>query len=305
MTEEIMNTKEVARYLNIHEKQVYALIKAKKIPATRITGKWIFPRKLIDEWVESNVRSAMEKVRVKARRIEGALLASGSNDPILDMLKSMMRKAYPEFYLFSANTGSMDGLKALKAGYTDIAWCHLFDPESGTDNISFIGQYLQDRKVVVVRLFCREIGLLTVPGNPLQIKGFEDLAREGVRFINRQEGSGTRLLLDYHLARLSILPSSLAGYESEVYTHLDVGLSICSREADAGIATIAVSQLLGLSFTPIAKEGFNMVLDQSTYFHRSVQAFLDILRSDSFRKKVQKMSGYDFMDAGKIIYTKT
>jgi putative molybdopterin biosynthesis protein len=105
MPAEMMNTKEVAQYLGIHEKQVYALIKEKRIPATRVTGKWVFPRRMIDEWIETHAREGLEKVREKSRHIEGALLACGSNDPILDMLQSYMKKTYPEFLILSANTG--------------------------------------------------------------------------------------------------------------------------------------------------------------------------------------------------------
>ena len=116
MSEENMSTKEVARYLGIHEKQVYALIKAHRIPSTWVTGKWVFPKKLIDEWIENNARSGIAEARRKSKRIEGALLAAGSNDPILDILKTYIRKSYPEFYIFSSNTGSTDGLKALSQG---------------------------------------------------------------------------------------------------------------------------------------------------------------------------------------------
>ncbi|MCX5906923.1 MAG: helix-turn-helix domain-containing protein, partial [Deltaproteobacteria bacterium] len=135
MSQEHMSTKGVAEYLGVHEKQVYALIKAKRIPATRVTGKWVFPKKLIDEWIESNAKGGLEKAREKSKGLGEALLASGSNDPILDMLHTYMKKAYPEFYVFSANTGSTEGLKALNMGYTDIAWSHLWDPKSGEYNI--------------------------------------------------------------------------------------------------------------------------------------------------------------------------
>ncbi|NWG02589.1 MAG: helix-turn-helix domain-containing protein, partial [Syntrophaceae bacterium] len=98
MSDEMMNTKEVAKYLGIHEKQVYALIKSRRIPSTRVTGKWVFPKKLIDEWIDSNAKTGFEQAKQKTRKIEGALLASGSNDPILDMLHTYMKKSYPEFY---------------------------------------------------------------------------------------------------------------------------------------------------------------------------------------------------------------
>lgn len=302
MSAEIMNTKEVANYLGIHEKKVYALLKAKKIPATRVTGKWIFPRKLIDEWIERNARNGLSAARQRSRQISGALLAAGSNDPILDMLKTYFRRSFPEIYIFSANTGSIDGLKALNKGLTDMAWTHLLEPESGEYNIPFLSQLLPDLKAVVVNLFFREIGFLVPPNNPLRIRKFEDLTRKKIRFVNRQEGSGTRVLLDYQLQKLGIPSSSIKGYEKEVHTHFEVGLSVLSKEADVGIATIAISKLFGLSFVPITRERFDMVLDQRTFFEKKIQAFIEILGSAAFRQRVEPISNYDFQSCGKILY---
>src|SRR4030066_2512148 len=168
MSDEMMNTKEAAKYLGIHEKQVYALIKSKRIPSTRITGKWIFPKKLIDDWIESNAQKSLGQARQKSRKIEGALLASGSNDPILDMVHTYMRKSYPEFYIFSANTGSTDGLRALNMGYTDLAWSHLLDAKSNEYNIPFLSTYLPNIKPVVVNLFYRDLGFVTAPKHPFR-----------------------------------------------------------------------------------------------------------------------------------------
>ena len=304
MSGEMMNTKEVAQHLGIHEKQVYALIKSKRIPSTRVTGKWVFPKRLIDEWIESNAKTGLEQARKKSKRIEGALLASGSNDPVLDMLHTTMRKSYPEFYIFSANTGSTEGLKALNMGHTDIAWSHLFDPKSGEYNIPYLSTYLPAVKPVVVNLFQRDLGFLVAPKNPFHILGFEDLTQKEVRLINRQGGSGTRVLLDHHLKRLQIPASRIEGYEREVYTHFEVGLSILSKEADAGIATIAVSKLLGLPFIPITQESFDMILDQTTFFEKGIQAFIEILNSREFRNRVERLGSYDFKNSGKVLYSK-
>ena len=304
MSDEMMNTKEAAKYLGIHEKQVYALIKSKKIPSTRVTGKWVFPKKLIDDWIDSSAKGGLEQARQKSKRIEGAFLASGSNDPILDMLHTYMRKSYPEFYIFSANIGSTDGLKALNMGYTDIAWSHLLDPKSGEYNIPFLSNYLPNVKPVVVNLFHRDLGFVVAPKNPLRIRGFEDLAKKEVRLINRQKGSGTRVLLDHHLKRLRISTSNINGYEREVYTHFEVGLSILSKEADVGIATVAVSKLLGLPFIPITQECFDMILDQSTFFKKGIQAFIEVLNSEGFRNRVARLGNYDFKSSGKILYSK-
>lgn len=304
MSEEMMNTKEVARYLDIHEKQVYALIKTGKIPASRVTGKWLFPKGVIDEWIETNARSGLEQARQKSERIAGALLASGSNDPVLDILQTCLRKAHPDLYVFSANMGSMEGLAALERGFTDIAWSHLLDPVTGEYNIPYLARVAPGVKAVVVNLFYRELGFVVARNNPMRITAFADLARQGVRFVNRQAGSGTRLLLDQRLGEEGITGERIGGYDQEVYTHIEVGLAVLAGEADTGIATAAVSTLLGLDFIPITRERFDMICDQSTFFQKGVQALMEVLNSGVFRKRVENLGSYDFSSAGRILYAK-
>ena len=304
MSEEMMNTKEVAGYLGINEKQVYALIKTGRMPATRVTGKWIFPKRVIDGWIEANAKSGLEQARQKSSRISGALLAAGSNDPVLDVLHTCLRKSYPEFFIFSANTGSMEGLAALEKGFTDIAWSHLLDPETGEYNIPYLEKRVPHIKAVVVNLFYRELGFVTAKGNPLHIGAFGDLVRKGVRFVNRQAGSGTRLLLDHHLEKAGVPAGRITGYDQEVFTHIEVGLAILSGEADTGIATAAVSSLLGLDFVSITRERFDMICDQSIFFQKGVQALVEVLNGDVFRKRVENLGNYDFKSAGRILYVK-
>jgi excisionase family DNA binding protein len=303
MSDKLMNTKEVAEYLDIHEKQVYALIKSGRIPCTKVTGKWIFPKKFIDEWIEQNAKEGLKQARKKNSQISGAVLAAGSNDPILDMLLTATKKTHPDFFMFSANTGSTEGLKSLNSGLTDVALSHLYDAESGKYNIPYLGKYLPDVNPVVVNLFKRDIGFLYTKAKTGAVNNFESLTDASIRFINRQEGSGIRLLLDYYLAKEGISPEKITGYQNEVYTHFEVGLAIVSGEADVGIASAAISKLLGLSFLPITSECFDMILDQSTYFQPGVQSFIETLNAASFRNRVEKIGGYDFKDSGKIIYT--
>ena len=135
------------------------------------------------------------------------------------------------------------------------------------------------------------------------VRGIRDLAEPGVRFINRQKGSGTRLILDYFLAENGMEPRSLQGYDTEVYTHFEVGLAVLSGRADAGLATVAVSNLMGLPFVPLVRESFDMVLPQAVFFQNGVQRFMDTLQSVDFRGMVKPLGNYDFNDSGRIIYS--
>jgi len=298
MSREMMNTKEVSEYLGIHEKQVYALIKAGKIPCTRVTGKWLFPVDIIDRWI---AESAEKSYRGEsASKTTDQLLASGSNDPVLDTLLHYLKQAYPDMNIFSSITGSTEGLNLLNSGITDIAFCHLFDAETQKYNIPQISSKFRDKETAVVHLFYREIGFLYAGA---EVREFSDLSKAGLKFINRQPGSGTRIFLDYNLGKAGINPQSINGYDNEVFTHFEVGLSILSGESDAGLATVAISKLMGLNFSPVTRESFDMVLDQKTFFKKEVQAFIELLNSNRFRNRVHPLGNYDFSESGKIIHT--
>ncbi len=300
MPEQMLNTKEVAEYLGINEKQVYALIKAGRIPCTRVTGKWVFPKDLIDEWIDTTAREGGSATAKYERRRNGHLLAAGSNDPVLDLLMSQNNGT--EFRIFTCNTGSTGGLTLMGETGTDIAWCHLFDPDSGTYNIPYVASHLGDRKIAVIHMFKREIGFLLSDGVSKKIKKFEDLA-SGVRFINRQQGSGIRLFLDHNLKKAGTDPSKITGYENEVNTHFEIGLSILEGKADAGISSVAISKLLGLPFVPLVRESFDMVVGKETFFEKGIQAFIETLQSKKFRKSVEPLGDYGFGDSGKILFS--
>jgi putative molybdopterin biosynthesis protein len=298
MPEQLMNTKEVAEYLGINEKQVYALIKAGSIPCTRVTGKWIFPKHLIDEWIDSSARHNPE--RKSSAGPGNRILAAGSNDPVLDLLISQNNTE--SFSIFSCNIGSTQGLQFLKEAKSDIAWCHLFDPESKTYNIPYISSHLSDKKIAVVHLFYREIGILVSQDAAKKIKKIEDLT-SGVRFINRQKGSGIRIFLEHNLKKAGIDPAAIEGYQNEVSTHFEIGLSILSGKADAGISTVAISKLMDLPFVPLARESFDMVIGKETFFEKGIQLFIESLQSKKFRKTVEPLGDYSFADSGKILYS--
>lgn len=294
---EFLNTKQVAKYLGINEKKVYYLAKGGKLPCTRVTGKWVFPKKLIDEWIEENSRGV---VRNRRQEQKDFLLAAGSDDPSLGILRDLYASRKTPASLFMATVGSSAGLTALRDGVADFALAHLLDAETGEYNLSFIQKTIPSG-VAVVPLFHRELGLLLKPGNPLGIRTLADLTRTGVRMINRQQGSGTRHYIEQEFSRLGIDPQAINGYGDSVATHLEVGLKILRQEADAGIATKTTAKLLGLDFSLLTQERFDILVPKERFFSPGIKTLLEIVGSREFRTRVEAMGGYDTSESGRII----
>jgi len=294
---ELMNTREVARYLGINEKKVYFLAKSGKIPCTRVTGKWTFPKKLIDQWIE---RSAAALVARKASAEERVfLLAAGSDDPSLGILHDLYEAQTQPASFFMTTTGSTAGLAAIRSGVADFATAHLLEPARGNANEKEFRIFPAD--AVIVELFYRELGLLVPPGNPKGIKSIRDLARPKLRIINRQRGSGTRIYLDQELARARLDVKKISGYDTVVPTHLEVGLKVLGGAADIGLATRTTAQLLGLDFISLTRERFDAVILKERFFSRGIQVLLGTLGSREFRQQVEALGGYDASESGRII----
>ena len=166
-------------------------------------------------------------------------------------MHSQLRRQRPVVNLASAHVGSLGGLAALRRGETHLAGCHLLDAGTGEYNVADVRRYLPDTPVVIVRLVGRTQGLMVAPGNPLDITALDDLLRSDVRFVNRQRGSGTRVLLDYHLGQLGIEPASVPGYGREEYSHLAVAAAVSGGSANAGLGILSAARALGLDFVPL------------------------------------------------------
>jgi len=237
------------------------------------------------------------------KEIENTIVCIGSHDNALDLLANSLKKHYPKLSLSSAHVGSMGGLTALKRGEAHIAGTHLLDEETGEYNIQVIKKFLPNKKTVLVNLVYREQGLLAPSGNPKNIKGFNDLARNDVVFINRQAGSGTRLLTDYHLKELGLNPKDVMGYEREEYTHMGVASAVLTGIADTGLAILASAKALGLDFIPVAKERYDLAIPFEFCETDMIKALLSIIREDvEFRQTVANLGGYDISDMGKVMY---
>ncbi len=233
--------------------------------------------------------------------IENTVVVVGSHDNTLDILANQMRVHDFRFSLSSSNVGSLGGLIALKNGYCHTAGSHLLDTDTGTYNISYINRYLPDLRVKLVNLVYRQQGLIVPRGNPKGITGIEDLARDDVTFINRQAGSGTRILLDYRLAELDIKPEKIRGYGQDEFTHMSVAVSVLSGAADTGLGIYAAARALNLDFVPIVTEEYDLVIPEVFLEDEKIQLMLEVIRSQRFKELVDGLGGYDTSKTGTVV----
>jgi putative molybdopterin biosynthesis protein len=296
----MMDTREVAEYLNINEKLVYKLLKEKKIPGTRVTGKWTFPRRLIDEWV---IESAKENIGLKnkPKELKDHIVIMGSNDFTIELLSHELSKKFPEYSLSFSNVGSLAGLIALSRGNSHIAGCHLFDPDTAQYNVPYISRYLPGIRTTVINLAYRDIGLMVKPGNPLNIVSIKDLSRPAIKIINRQEGSGTRVLFDYECKKVGIEPMQLDGYGKEVNTHFEVAMAVVSGNADVGLGILSAAKMLNLTFIHLTNEQYDFVIPRENLSAQPIISLIAVIRSTEFKQSINQMGGYDTKDTGKVM----
>jgi putative molybdopterin biosynthesis protein len=235
--------------------------------------------------------------------VENSILAIGSHDLTLDLLAQYLAETNTaeNRRLVSANVGSLGGLVALRRGEAHLAGAHLLDPDTGEYNVRYVKQYLPDTAVVLVTLVGREQGWLVSKGNPKRLVGWQDAANPDVRFVNRQRGAGTRVLLDYELGKLGITAEQVQGYGREEYTHLAVAAAVASGAADAGLGIRAAARALELDFVPLAQERYDLVIPREYYEGVLVRPLLELLHNDRFRTDVAAMPGYDVSIMGQIV----
>lgn len=302
MEQALLTVQEAARYLRLNPRSVYLLAQRGGIPASRVTGKWLFPVRLLEEWLETSARPPRRAPAPSpGPAAPGHLLLAGSDDPALELLPEALAAQPSAPALFRATLGSLGGLQALAAGRADVACAHLVDQASGEYNVSLVQRHLEGRAVVVVTCFHRELGLVVWTGNPRKLASVADLGRRGLRFVNRQAGSGTRTFLDQALVAAGLAPAAVTGYQDAVCTHWGVGLRVLRGEADAGLATRAVANAMSLGFVPLTRERFDLIIPKDAYFRPPVQALLEALRSARFQRGLERLGGYDGAQAGRVV----
>ena len=231
--------------------------------------------------------------------IEQTVFCIGSHDLTLDLMAQFL--AEHDRRLVSANVGSQGGLIALRRVEAHLAGSHLLDPQTGEYNLAYIRQYLPDVPVRVLALVGREQGLMVRRGNPKGIRDLEDLTNPDIRFINRQRGAGTRVLLDYHLTRIAIASERIAGYDQEEYTHLAVAAAIASGRADAGLGIAAAAMALDLEFIPLFQERYDLVIPKHFAEGDLLAPVFKVLADGRFRAAVSQLAGYDVSLMGTLI----
>jgi len=296
----LLNTREVAELLNINEKMVYSLVSEKGLPATKVTGKWLFPKHLVLQWLENETVNYPKEAN-PLPPYHGLLIVCGSNDLLLDKTLSLFNREYPDHAAVFGNMGSLGGIRALRRNLCHIASSHLLQEDEKDYNFGYAGEELGQLPAVVN--FChREQGLFVPKGNPKKIRDVEDLAKKGICIVNRPVGTGTRVLLDGEFKKRGIKGEKIDGYHAELQRHLDVGLAVLSGRADAGPGIKAVAGLLGLDFIPIRRERFDLIVPKDRFFDKGIQLFLGLLRQPSFRGLVEDLQGYDLTHTGEMVY---
>ena len=235
-----------------------------------------------------------------AHELEGTIVAAGSHDPVLDLLASEVRRVHPGTTLASSNVGSLGGLLALRRGEAHLAGCHLLDEVTGEYNVSFVQRYVEG-DFVLVNLVHRVQGLIVAPGNPKSISGLGDAVRDDVAYVNRQRGSGTRVLFDYMLREAGLDASRVHGYDREEYSHLAVAAAVSAGRADIGMGVLSAAKAVGLDFVPLRSERYDLVMPRDVYESDLLRPMLGLLRDDGLRAQVEELGGYDASTMGEIV----
>ena len=245
--------------------------------------------------------TVMVRLLSEEHRLRNTLVVIGSHDPLLDELSDMLHSDAPELYMSSAHVGSMGGIMAVRRGEAHAAGIHLLDTETGVYNLSFLKKYFPNGGVKLLRCVGRQQGLMLPKGNPMGIRSFADIARPGLRYVNRQKGSGTRILMDYLCAKEGVDPAAVYGYEREELTHTSVAVQIAGGSADAGLGIYSAASLYDLDFLPICIEEYDLLVPDSAWDTPMVQRLVELLQSEKFRARIEAMGGYTLDRPGTLI----
>jgi putative molybdopterin biosynthesis protein len=288
---ELMTTAEVADYLRLKQRKIYELVRSKEIPCARMTGKLLFPRRMVDLWIEQHVEYAGPQFA------DAPAVLAGSHDPLVEWA---VRESGCGLALLTA--GSADGLARWAEGKALLAGIHMIGAD-GTYNVSAVRSLGTVSHLVLIEWARREQGLVVAPGNPRGIRGLADLKRKKVRVARRQEGAGAHILLAHLLKRAGMGPGDINLVDPACLTETDLALSVLDRKVDCGLAICAVAKRFSLDFLPLHVERFDLVMRCRDYFEPAVQTLFRFARSPAFGHRANELGGYDVSGLGEVRFT--
>ena len=308
MTEQsALTPQEVADILKITKNTVYELIKRGELNAYKVGKKLRIDMNDIEAY-KNRARSPKDPANQSRPRISNDDLPRNSGfvicgqDALLDILSRYLEQHPKGTQALRSYVGSYNGLYALYQGRVQVATAHLWDGDSGRYNIPYVRRMLPGTPAIIVHLACRVQGFYVARGNPKGISGWEDLKREDITIVNREKGSGTRVLLDEHLRIMHICTSSISGYENECSSHLAAASTVARGEADLGMGNEKAGlQVKGVDFIPLQTERYELVIRNEDMDKPPFEAILDILRSAEFKAELLGIGGYDLNETGLII----
>ncbi|HSN58452.1 MAG TPA: molybdopterin biosynthesis protein [Clostridiaceae bacterium] len=252
------------------------------------------------EGIEAGTKVAVQLIRSE-EEVNNTLVSIGSHDVIMDVAADLMSLREKQYVLSSSHVGSMGGILALRNGETHMAPIHLLDEETGEYNVSYIRRYIKDKDISLIKCVKRIQGLMVKKGNPLGINSLNDIAEVKASFVNRQRGSGTRLLLDYNMKKLKIDPADIPGYDREEFTHLKVAAAVAAGDADCGLGVYSAAVLMDLDFIPLCHEEYDLAVPTNLLQDDKVKEFIEVIRSDKFIGELNRLGGYEYDGIGRII----
>jgi excisionase family DNA binding protein len=293
MVPDLMTVTEVADYLRVRERTVYELVRTQRIPSCKLSGKLLFPKRLIELWVAQSADYPLAATHLASP----PPVIAGSHDLLLDW---SVRESGCELAILVG--GSTAGMHRLLSGQAVACGLHIVDPDTGEYDAATLTSSLPGLDFVVIEWARRQQGLVLAPGNPAKIGSVADLKRRGIRVATRQPGSGTALLLARLLAEAGLSPDDLKTTGRPLSSHTDVADAVRQGKADAGLAIEAVAREQGLAFLPLVWERYDLVVRRMEYFEPPLQRLLAFTRNELFREHARSLGGYDVANTGAVIF---
>ncbi len=289
---DVLTLKEAAAFLRLSERALYELARGRRLPAAQLGGKWVFPRRRLEAWLD-----AQAEPEAGIPDAPPPPIVAGSHDPLLDWA---VRQSGCGLALSTG--GSLEGLSALAEGKAAVAASHLLDPDSGAFNLPAVREHLPRRPWVGILWAWREQGLIVPPGNPRGLAAVADLAAPGIRVIGRQPRAGSHVLLLHLLAEAGIRLDAIGFLPAPALAHDEIAAAVGEGRADAGFGIRSEAEARGLGFVPLFRERFDLVMEQRRFFEPPVQALLDFARRPLFAERAARLGGYGVQETGSVAF---